>query len=483
MTQPPGASEGVPPRDAGASPWSRASGGRGIEGSPTESSWTSSSTAPLQPPSTVAPSRASWAPPASDLAPTPHPAPVVANNGAPLADRSTTGLWTAPGSTAVSNDPSPVRGTWPTATPSPTAAPTWGTVPVRSPQQPLAAPGQPGQVPSLTQHLGASTPRPARRPAAATFALTTYKPGIVALRPLTLGDVLGAAFRLLRFNLVGTVGLTLIVAGVGAAASVPLALLVNRLVPSSGLDSLAPTAMLQLLSVSIPTIIGAFLLTPMLSFSTQQAVIGNKATITELWSLSRPRLLPYFGTAVLVGLALSAPTLVVTALAVLALYQGSFAVAALLGLALLVTSLATLALGAKLLPASPLSVLENNRPVAAIKRSWALTRGSFWRILGIYLLATIISSTITQTLASALSLPLMIIGLGTFSSDPNSSFTLAPLLLTAAAQGGATLFQAPFLTAIVTLLTLDLKMRHEGYDLDLMEQANQHVTGQTMAVR
>lgn len=43
----------------------------------------------------------------------------------------------------------------------------------------------------------------------------------------------------------------------------------------------------------------------------------------------------------------------------------------------------------RFLPASPVTVAESNNPVAILKRSWSLTRGHFWKLLGFIVLLAI----------------------------------------------------------------------------------------------
>ena len=59
-----------------------------------------------------------------------------------------------------------------------------------------------------------------------------HKPGAIPLRPLTLGDMYDAAFRIIRFNPKATVGSSVLVAAVSMALPVLLtALQIPRLGP------------------------------------------------------------------------------------------------------------------------------------------------------------------------------------------------------------------------------------------------------------
>ena len=89
----------------------------------------------------------------------------------------------------------------------------------------------------------ASTPAPPRQwtpqPSAHPWAPTTsppgmlgaaHKPGALPLRPLTLGDMYDAAFRIIRFNPTATVGSAVTVAAVAMAVPVLVTTLLTVLV-------------------------------------------------------------------------------------------------------------------------------------------------------------------------------------------------------------------------------------------------------------
>jgi hypothetical protein len=107
-------------------------------------------------------------------------------------------------------------------------------------------------------------------------------------------------------------------------------------------------------------------------------------------------------------------------------------------------------------------VVENGRGREAMKRSWNLVKGFFWKVVGITLLAGIITA-IVEAVAS---LPF------TFAASyfmANDNLVPAALLaFIGSAISGALL--TPFGVIVQVLLYFDLRIRKEGLDLSLMAQ-------------
>jgi hypothetical protein len=117
--------------------------------------------------------------------------------------------------------------------------------------------------------------------------------------------------------------------------------------------------------------------------------------------------------------------------------------------------------------AAPALVLEKASVLTALRRSWRLTGGSFWRVLGIVLLTGIIVA-IGQ---GALSIPFS--GLSELVPEGPPGATLGPTvgrLLVSGIGGivsGAVFY--PFSAAVSALLYIDLRMRREALDVRLAQ--------------
>jgi hypothetical protein len=129
-------------------------------------------------------------------------------------------------------------------------------------------------------------------------------------------------------------------------------------------------------------------------------------------------------------------------------------------------------------------VLEGASPVSAMRRSWNLVQGSWWRIFGIFLLTYILIAFI----GNILKLPFNIIGLLVSGRHATSLFallaasgtpTLATLAVTAIGGIVATTCTAPISAGVIVLLYADARMRKEGLDLALQQAGQaQSLTGQ-----
>lgn len=74
----------------------------------------------------------------------------------------------------------------------------------------------------------------------------------------------------------------------------------------------------------------------------------------------------------------------------------------------LVLLIAFLAIAARLVPLSAIAINESSRPIALLRRSWALTKGNFWRLLGLLMLlmiaALVLSAATTAVVGSVATL-------------------------------------------------------------------------------
>ena len=111
-------------------------------------------------------------------------------------------------------------------------------------------------------------------------------------------------------------------------------------------------------------------------------------------------------------------------------------------------------------------ILENVGVWEGMRRSWRLTRGSFWRVLGILLLSLLITSTLTGIVSGAVG---MLGALATLGGGPGAYSALM-----AGSSFISSLLQAailPFASAVTALTYIDLRMRKEGLDVELRQAA------------
>jgi len=112
--------------------------------------------------------------------------------------------------------------------------------------------------------------------------------------------------------------------------------------------------------------------------------------------------------------------------------------------------------------AIPVTVLEGGW-LKSISRSKTLTKGSRWRILLIYLLIILLSFVVSMMLQFALLLSIRLFGV-------HDGTTLLAMTRAMQSVGGflSTSLVGPLATIALTLVYYDLRVRKEGFDLQLM---------------
>ena len=121
--------------------------------------------------------------------------------------------------------------------------------------------------------------------------------------------------------------------------------------------------------------------------------------------------------------------------------------------------------------AAPVLVLERAGVTTAMRRSWRLVNGSAWRVLGILLLAAIITYIGQVIIAVPTGVLAGLPAQGQSSPYGSLPVTFAQLLISGIGTiaGGAVFY--PFNAAVTALLYIDLRMRREGLDVRLAQSA------------
>ncbi|WP_328613836.1 hypothetical protein OHS18_36595 [Amycolatopsis sp. NBC_00355] len=288
------------------------------------------------------------------------------------------------------------------------------------------------------------------------------KPGVIALRPLNIGDILDGAITAIRRN-------PLLILGVGAVLAVlsaGISFLVQKylyadLEKLTSVAELGPGAtdsqaqdalfsafgdvfLLVLPSAALTTLLTT-LLNGFLAAVMGRAALGREVTFSIAWAEVRPRLLPLLG----VGLV--------------------YSVVATIGLMLCVVPGVVAYVFWAL--ASPALILERGTFKQAFSRSVKLVSRAFWRVLGILALAWVIQylfNTIIQ-------LPFTL-GTSVFQQVLNpSAAPVVPgtgdLLLQGVGQIVSGTIAMPFVALVTVIIYLDQRMRREGMDIELARAA------------
>jgi hypothetical protein len=107
--------------------------------------------------------------------------------------------------------------------------------------------------------------------------------------------------------------------------------------------------------------------------------------------------------------------------------------------------------------APPVVVIEDVRGTKAIGRSWRLTKGHFWRLLGLLILSGLIAAVGALIITVPTELIALSLGVGGWPVSALGS-ALATVLIT------------PFSMLIIVLFYFDMRIRKEGFDIEVMAQ-------------
>jgi hypothetical protein len=266
--------------------------------------------------------------------------------------------------------------------------------------------------------------------------------GPLPLHPMTLSDVLDGAFRLLRANLATIVLVT-------AVFFVPLELLSAFLAR----DLFGGQSVLRVLQDPLLTeqqlggglsgfqlggTIGAWLLglliTPFVGGAITQVVaasyLGRQLGAGEAIRTTGRRLWALLGASILVHLV-ELPAFVLCVLP------------ALVAMTFLICT-------------TPAVMIERLGPVRSMRRSFALVRPRFWPVLGIAVVSGLLAIFLTSVLGTPFTLLGQFVGL-------RWGFILVAI-------GGIVgrLLASPFVSIVATLVYFDARIRHEGFDLQMI---------------
>lgn len=361
---------------------------------------------------------------------------------------------------------------------------------------PDATPGYPGGYPGAASYPGAgSYPGGGAYPGAgygqsngaANFYV--YKPGIIPLRPLSIGDIYQGAFAAIKTNARTMFGFTAALLGVVLVISIATNYAIINLVLPNYLSPSSPYAAIftslsgsfSQLGGSLLQVLATVLLSGLIVVAVSRSVLGRVASSKEVWERTKSKFLPLIGLNIITSI-ISGLMMIIGIVVFFVLLASAASTAktdreflqdlgvSLVGLLILmvISALVSSYLSIKFSVASPAMVLENLGVFAAIGRSWSLTRGNFWRLFGINILTAIITFMVAGIfggIAEALGAIFIVVG----SSSPedmiaslNTTYILIMVMSTI-----AQLLILPFTSSVNALLYIDLRMRKEGLDVEL----------------
>ena len=354
-------------------------------------------------------------------------------------------------------------------------------------QQPWGAPEQPAQP---QQQWGAAPQPDAAWQGTQTqggTAWTVAQPGIIPLRPLTVGELFNGAFQAVRVNpqtmfgfafaIMAVVGLVQAFFASSSTSSLTRALSsgdANDLVYSLG------NSMGSFVTSGLTMLATAFL-SGMLALTVWDAVLGRKSSPADAWHRFSPRFVPVLLATFLIGiiefvaivvvlLVFMIPFILVAVNAAAARSYDSASAGiggAIAIIFLMIVALIVIAcfLTVKFAFTSSAVVLEGLGPVDAIKRSWSLSKGSFWRILGRIWLIGIVTGLISAVLGGIVG---AILGVGAAAADSVGVLVAFSAFLSALLSAVVIPVQSSF----YTLMYLDERMRKENLAPMIAQEAS-----------
>src|SRR5690625_3952096 len=345
---------------------------------------------------------------------------------------------------------------------------------------------------------GAPAPQPVGGPASGPQRGLVQQVPLFPLRPLNVGEVLGAAVRIYRVRPKPVLGLAAAVYGIAfvlitlatGAGMIPLVGQMQATLEdptgeaAEGLETVGGTTSQILATVSstvvtmIITLVASALVTVVLTRITVGEATGDSVPDGRLWSLLRGQALPAVAVSLLMGVLGSVAFLLPLAVGALPLLvtqeAGWLTIIALL-LGLLAGVLAALWVFARTALSLPALAIEGTGVLGSLHRSFQMTAGrKLWRVLGLMLLLVLIFYFAQQIVAGVFVFIAFILYVAILLASSLEAFVLAMGVMTVIMMLGtyiATFLLAPFLCAGYAAIYADNRMRHEAWDVELNRQA------------
>lgn len=352
-----------------------------------------------------------------------------------------------------------------------------------------------GHGPGSGQASGSAS-GPAGGPATGPQRELVQQVPLFPLRPLSLGEVLGAAVRIYRMRPKAVLGLAAAVYGVAfvlitlatGAGMIPLIGQMQATLEDPGGEafetSVGGTAsdILATLGSSVVTmvvtLVASSLVTVVLTRISLGEATGHGVPDGGTWPLLRRLALPAVGLSLLVGvlsvLAFLIPV-TVGALPLLIIQEAGWLTIIALLLGLLAGLLATVWVWARTAMALPALAMERSGVLGSLRRSFRMTAGrKLWRVLGLVLLLVLIFYFAQQVVAGVFGVLAFILYMAILLASSLEALVVAMGVMTVVMMLGtyiATFLLAPFLCAGYAAIYADNRMRHEAWDVELTRQA------------
>lgn len=295
---------------------------------------------------------------------------------------------------------------------------------------------------------------------------------MIPLRPLSLTDIYNGAVGYVRANPAVVLGLTaIVVVATQIISGVALVGLLRAVGPAHAGPSASEISggdvaawMIAFAGAGIATALGTIVLTGMLTAVVGRSVFGSPITVGEAWAIVRTRFAALIGLTALIGLAAAVLFGFVAFVVAIAGGAGGSGAAVLVGLPLVLALIAACGYGYAVLVFAPTVIVLERQPVfEAMRRSFALVRNSFWRVLGIMILTAMIASLISSAVAFPFNIAGMAVSHGADALTGSAQLGLLSRIGSIIGQ----IIVLPFTAGVAVLLYTDRRIRSEAFDLVL----------------
>lgn len=227
--------------------------------------------------------------------------------------------------------------------------------------------------------------------------------------------------------------------------------------------------------------IAATMLSGVIAIAAVRSQLHARVGGRELLRLVRPSLLPLLGVGLvqsLVLIGLFAGWFGITFGAAFGVSTASSAGAGLIGVLLFLAGIpVAIIIGTRLALAGTVVLMEGRRAPdiglyvaervgvgGALKRSWRLVRGRFWRTFGILMFAGVVVTIVGYVIQAG---AVLLVAAVAAWADAGGGAVIAVSVAVAGGIGAAlaTIASLAFLSAVAAMLYLDLRVRREGLDL------------------
>jgi len=294
-------------------------------------------------------------------------------------------------------------------------------------------------------------------------------------RPMGFGDILDEAFDLYKNNFVLLVGIAaLFYMPIQFISGMTVLPLLNQLQTTTSPANIdwakllgSSLALGALFLMGYAAVMGAF------THAVSRRYLDEPTTISKSYGFIFRRLWALLLTIILSTLAIMGPFFVAMAVGAGAMAAAGPVVGVILFVLLLIGAAVFTILASLRLPfVTAAFVVEGLRPVAALKRSWQLATGNAGRIFGV----TFVAGLIVAIVSSILKAPVQWLLMASITAGSTSA-----LAINSAVDAVLSSVLGPITSIVLILLYYDLRIRKEGFDLQMLARDLAAASGQPLA--